>query len=413
MKKRTLARLACAVLVAAVVSALGVDALLQNVGGASRREPHELASLSSDARALVDAAFADLAGAPVVDHHVHLAGLGSGGSGCEVNPTLRSWAHPKKRAQLAIYWHAARIEDESAADEQYVARLAELAIGFPHPLRLGLLGFDRRFRENGTVDRERSEIYVPNSWSESVAARDGSRFFPIASVHPFRPDALMELERVARAGARVVKWLPNAQGIDPASPRYDLFYEQMRKSGLALLSHAGAEAAVEGHDQELGNPLRLRRPLELGVTVVVAHCASLGRAKDLDDPSGAEAECFDLFLRMMDDERWKGRLFGEISTITQSNRCERPLATLLERTDLHARLVHGSDYPLPAIHALYRTSQLVSLGYLTKRERELLNEVYDVNPLLFDLVLKRTVKHPTNGARFAPSVFLGKRELGT
>lgn len=413
MSQRTLARLACAALVAVVVAALGIDALVENVGGASRREPHELASLSPEARALVDAAFADLGGKPLVDHHVHLAGLGTGGSGCEVNPTLRSWAHPTKRAQLAIYWHAARIEDESAADEQYVARLADLAIGIPHPVRLGLLGFDRRFREDGTVDRERSEIYVPNTWSESVAARVPAHFFPIASVHPMRPDALLELERVARAGARLVKWLPNAQGIDPQSPRYDLYYEQMRRCGLALLAHAGSEAAVEGHDQELGNPLRLRRPLELGVTVVVAHCASLGRAKDLDDPNGAEAECFDLFLRMMGEERWKGRLFGEISTLTQSNRCERPLTTMLERTDLHPRLVNGSDYPLPAIHALYRTSQLVSLGYLTPRERELLNEVYDVNPLLFDFVLKRTVKHPTSGARFAPSVFLGKPELGS
>lgn len=413
MSQRTLARLACAALVAVVVTALGIDALIENVGGASRREPHELATLSSDARALVDAAFADLGGAPVVDHHVHLAGLGTGGSGCEISPTLRSWAHPIKRAQLAIYWHAARIEDESAADEQYVARLADLAIGIPHPVRLGLLGFDRRYDENGALDRDRSEIYVPNTWSESIASRDPSHFFPIASVHPMRSDALMELERLARAGVRMIKWLPNAQGIDPMNPRFDLFYQQMQRSGLALLTHAGSEAAVEGHDQELGNPLRLRRPLELGVTVVVAHCASLGRAKDLDDPSGAEAECFDLFLRMMGEERWNGRLFGEISTLTQSNRCERPLATLLERTDLHARLVHGSDYPLPAIHALYRTSQLVSLGYLTKRERELLNEVYDVNPLLFDLVLKRTVKHPTSGARFGPSVFLGKRELGT
>jgi mannonate dehydratase len=85
---------------------------------------------------------------------------------------------------------------------------------------------------------------------------------------------------------------------------------------------------------------------------------------------------------------------------------------MLARTDLHARLVNGSDYPLPAINVLFSTRKLVKLGYLTPRERELLNEIYDVNPLLFDLALKRTVKHPTAGTRFPPSVFQAKPELG-
>jgi len=151
--------------------------------------------------------------------------------------------------------------------------------------------------------------------------------------------------------------------------------------------------------------LRLRRALDRGVHVIVAHCASDGRSRDLDDPAGGEAESFDLFLRLMDDPKYVGLVFGEISALTMYSRCERPLETMLARTDLHARLVNGSDYPLPAVNALFRTSQLAKLGYITESERVALDEIYDVNPLLFDLVTKRCLKHPKLGTRFPESVF--------
>ena len=75
------------------------------------------------------------------------------------------------------------------------------------------------------------------------------------------------------------------------------------------------------------------------------------------------------------------------------------------RTDLHERLVNGSDYPLPCIDVLFQTGSLARDGYLTAEEADQLDEIWDVNPLLFDLVLKRTVKHPTTGRRFPASVF--------
>jgi mannonate dehydratase len=79
---------------------------------------------------------------------------------------------------------------------------------------------------------------------------------------------------------------------------------------------------------------------------------------------------------------------------------------MIERQDLHSRLVNGSDYPLPAINVVIWTSSLASDGFITADERLLLNEIYDVNPLLFDYVLKRTLRHPETGDRFPPGVFL-------
>jgi len=64
-------------------------------------------------------------------------------------------------------------------------------------------------------------------------------------------------------------------GIDPASSRCDRFYEALVRTDTPLLTHAGEEAAVDSPAaQELGNPLRLRRALEHGVRVIVAHCAT-------------------------------------------------------------------------------------------------------------------------------------------
>ena len=78
-----------------------------------------------------------------------------------------------------------------------------------------------------------------------------------------------------------------------------------------------------------------------------------------------------------------------------------------QRTDLHPRLLNGSDYPLPAINVIIRTGELLELGYITEEERGYLNEIYDFNPLLFDFVVKRTVRGP-NGERFAPEVFYAR-----
>ena len=153
-------------------------------------------------------------------------------------------------------------------------------------------------------------------------------------------------------------------------------------------------------------PLLLRRPLDLGVRVIIAHAASLGTCEDLDHGAGKTASCFELFLRMMDEPKYKGLLFGEISAMLQFNRMPVPLATLLKRQDLHSRLVNGSDYPLPAINSLIWTRALVRDGFITAAERQALNEIYDYNPLLFDFVLKRTVRHPETKQRLAASVFM-------
>jgi predicted TIM-barrel fold metal-dependent hydrolase len=263
------------------------------------------------------------------------------------------------------------------------------------------------------VNAAKTEFYVPNEYVFALAGQHPDLFEPVISVNPYRPDAINELEKWAGRGGRMVKWLPNAMGIDPSDAKCDPFYRKMKEQGLVLLSHGGEEKAVEAaEDQRLGNPLLLRRPLDHGVKTIVAHCAGLGDNEDLDDPQKKRTHNFHLFMRLMEDKRYEGLVFGDISAMTQFNRIGAPLSTLIERADLHHRLVNGSDYPLPAINLLIRTKPLVRAGYIDAQERASLREIYHFNPLLFDFVLKRCLKLPGSNRRLPASVFLSNPELG-
>jgi uncharacterized protein len=108
----------------------------------------------------------------------------------------------------------------------------------------------------------------------------------------------------------------------------------------------------------------------------------------------------------MDEPKYGKNLFGEISALTQYNRFDGPLQVLLKREDLHKRRINGSDYPLPAINIIVRTSNLQDKGFISEEEEEALNEIYSYNPLLFDFVVKRTIHHPDTGKKFSNDVFL-------
>jgi len=382
--------------------------LLHHIAGAFTQRPEELRNnIASKARDLIKRSFEDIDPARLVDYHTHVAGLGTGGTGAFVNPKMLTRWHPLHRLKFKVYLSAGAVTDVAQADAQIVERLARLVTNIEGHGKHRLLAFDKNYSRAGTANLEKTEFYIPNDYVFAIAGQHPDLFEPVMSVNPYRPDALDELERGAKRGARMVKWLPNAMGIDPSDEICDPFYQKMKELDLVLLSHGGEEKAVEAEeDQRLGNPLLLRRALEHGVKVIVAHCAGLGDNEDLDDPQRKRRSNFDLFLRLMDDQRYEGLLFADISAMTQYNRSGRPLTTILQRQDLHERLVNGSDYPLPAINVLIRTGALRRQGYITSDERVCLNEIYDYNPLLFDFALKRTIRIPGTEQRLPPGVFM-------
>lgn len=378
---------------------------IDKVGGNFAGTPDKMESnLSAGAKALIEKSFADIKPENLVDHHVHIAGLDKE-QGTTVNARMFSWWKIFDRLKTAIYFSGSGVSDIEQANTQYIQRLVSLIVANKQHGKYHILAFDHNYNDDGTINEADSEFYTSNDYVVSIALKYPDIFVPVISVHPYRKDAIEQLEKFAKHGVRWIKWLPNAHNIDASSPRLDEYYNTMKKYNMTLLTHVGEEKAVHAEEaQKLGNPLLLRRPLDMGVKVVMAHCASLGENDDLDN-IGKKATSFDLFLRMMDIPKYERLLFGEISAITQFNRLPKPLLTLLEREDLQHRLINGSDYPLPAINVVIQTRKLVSYGMISPQERKYLNEIYSYNPLLFDYVLKRTIKHPKTGKSLDKQVF--------
>ena len=362
--------------------------------------PPELAG-----HALMDRVWQGIDPAKVWDAHAHLVGVGDGGSGAWANPKMDSLWNPLQYIQKLFYLNAGCVHNAPGrVDESFVARLENLMDGFPPGAKILLLAFVWAHDEGGRPLREASAFHLPNAYAARVAAAHPERMVWAASIHPYRVDALDALEAAVASGARAMKWLPAAMGIDPASPRCDAFYRALARHDLPLVTHAGHEAAVAGTArQDYGNPLKLRRPMDLGVRVVVAHCASHGEDADLDrGANGPRRSSFDLFARLMDEPGHAGRLFADISAVTQFNRAD-VLETLLARPDWHGRLLNGSDYPLPGILPLVSLERLVSLEWLAAEAKPFLMGLREHNPLLFDFALKRLLRR--NGQGFANSVF--------
>jgi len=363
---------------------------------------------------LVRSAWEGIDPALVWDCHVHVAGVGDSGPGIWINPRMQSLLYPLQYAQRLFYLNAGCARNAPGGiDASYVERMHNLVDQMRPGCKLMLLAFDRYHNENGVHEPERTPFYVADAHAMRLAHEHARYFEWVASIHPYRPDCIEALEYAASNGARAIKWLPAAMGIDPASARCDRFYEALRRIGMPLITHAGMERAVPVEDrQHYGNPLKLRRALGHGVKVVVAHCATMGQDRDIDrGPDGPLVDSFDLFARLMDEPAHGSTLFGELSAIAQMNRAEPALAMILQRTHWHARLLNGSDYPLPGIMPLFSLNQLARLKLLAPDAIPVLTEIRQHNPLLFDLVLKRHLRY--DGKAFPRSVFETRRFFDT
>ncbi len=354
---------------------------------------------------LVRGAWEGLDPAKVWDSHAHLIGTGDSGSAIYVNPKMQSPLNPGEYARRLFFLNAGCVHEASGSvDRAYVERMRNLVDGLRPGTKLLLLAFERSYSEDARPDLERTAFWVPDAYARDIAKAHPDQFEWAASIHPYRPDCVEALERAKREGARAVKWIPSIMGMDPASPRCDRFFAAAAKLNVPIISHAGLERAVLGGNQNYGNPLRLRRALDAGVRVIVAHCASMGQDIDLDKgENGPYVDSFELFVRLFEVEKYKNHLFGDISAMTQVNRAGPALAKVIEREDWHPRLLNGSDYPLPGVMPIFSVDYLVSLGLVQASAAPVLKEIRSHNPLLFDFVLKRQLR--SNGRALSETVF--------
>ena len=374
--------------IAAMPSARGalLDGIIFNPCGTAL--PQHLAG-----HPIVAAAWSGIDPARYWDCHVHIAGTGDSGSGIYTSPDMNSVWHPVQFAQHEFYLNAACAK-EGNVDQSYVERMRHLVDELKPGCKLLLFAFEQAHDEAGKAMPEHTAFHVPNAYAHDLVRRYPRYFEWACSIHPYRPDAVAALDAAVSDGARAVKLLPSAMGIDPASPKCDVFYRALVRLDAPLICHAGEEKAVHGAGlKDAGNPLKLRRALDAGVRVIIAHCASIGDDIDLDKGAhGSRVPSFELFARLMAETRYRHHLFADISAITQRNRSVEVLRAIIEHHEWHDRLLNGSDYPLPGVLPLFSSRKLAKAGLLDSAVVSVLNEIQNYNPLLFDFVLKRQLR---------------------
>ncbi len=264
-----------------------------------------------------------------VDVHVHMVGNGSSGSGCWLR--VSSWRRPFAGIMLRHLGLGQSVL-KGDLDRLYAERLLELVRGSSLSAVV-LLAHDLPRDDQGQPLPDKMPFYAPNEYVLSLA-RQHREFLAGVSIHPGRPDALEELERCLAGGAALMKCLPNCHNINCNDRRFTRFWERMAEARLPLLAHTGGEHTLPILRPDYSNPEILRLPLECGVTVIAAHCAT---KSGLTDP-----EYFEVFKRMT--QRFEN-LYGDNSAFTVPIRGRHVRECV--REPLVGRIVHGSDLPVP------------------------------------------------------------------
>ena len=261
------------------------------------------------------------------------------------------------RAMQRWMWRVARwfFGLPRASDEldRCLATLYEQHLHAPGPIeRFVLLAFDAVYDHNGRCrplpapgDRLGSDIYTSNSYIRGVCRRFPQRFLFGASVHPYRENAVACVEEVFAAGACLLKWIPLHHNIDLADPRTIAVLRKCAELGLPLLVHCGEEFTLTtqcpAHRsiRPLLEVLRILRREEAMPCVIVAHAATAVTPWGDHDSHRA-------LLAALTDEFADAPLYADISALTTWAKLGY-LRRLCRRQDLHAKLVFGSDFPVP------------------------------------------------------------------
>jgi len=273
---------------------------------------------------------------PRLDAHVHLMAADRAKHKCFVSPAMRksitAW-YLSRMAGVSL-----RVSDE-VFDLAYADHLAKLVREAKYLDKALVFAMDGLYDSAGSLD-PRTEALVSNDWTMEAVRRHPDVFIFGASIHPARPDALGELDRCAEAGAVCVKWVPPSMGMDPADKRFAPFYQKMKEHGMVLTSHTGYEHSVFVVDQTLGDPERLRLPLEIGLTVVAGHAGTSGFYH--------KVEYFPNMVRMCEEF---DNLYADTAAI--ANPVRFPYRQKLLSPPVLDKLIQGTDYPVPPTPILW------------------------------------------------------------
>ena len=281
----------------------------------------------------------------IIDIHVHVAGLGYGNSGCFVSREMRD------NFRFPVYLWAMGVtqeELEQFGDKILFDKLSRRIAAAKMVDKAVILAMDGYVTTAGILDKEQTQIYVPNDYVYKQTARFENLWYG-ASINPNRTDAIARLQAAHANGVVLIKWIPSIMNIDPSDPKHIPFYQVMAELGMPLLSHTGMEKSFANANNELADPLRLILPLKLGVNVIAAHIGTTGESKGQDN-----------FERILPMFKHYPNFYTDISSLTQVNKLGY-MARALKEQGLTQRMVYGTDWPLqfsPLVSSWYHINHI-------------------------------------------------------
>ncbi|HEV2293923.1 MAG TPA: amidohydrolase family protein [Tepidisphaeraceae bacterium] len=261
----------------------------------------------------------------VIDCHVHVAATEPHG---RMSARLQA-SLPFQFMQWRLGLRGTEAEKERALAEH----LAQLIAAAPRLTAAVVLAFDAVYNELGMLNVRETHLHVTNDYVMDLVRQDRQMLFG-CSVHPYRTDAIAQLERCVAGGAVLCKWLPNTQGMNPSDRRCFAFYEALAHYKLPLLSHTGGETSLPTIDRSVADPMLLKPALERGVTVIAAHCGT--RSKPF------EPDYVPQFVRLARDYE---RFYGDTSALNLPTRWYA-YGSVLSDERVRRKLIHGSDWPI-------------------------------------------------------------------
>jgi len=265
----------------------------------------------------------------VIDCHAHVSACTPGHG--SLSPTMRAGAvfrFMRWKFGLPAYGEAC---------EWYIEDLLARTIAESEHLDAAVvLAFDAVYDRDGRLNEPGTHFHVTNDYVIELCRRH-PRMLLGCSVHPYRKDAVAEIERCIAAGAVLLKWLPIVQDFNPADPRCFRVYECLAHHNLPLLSHTGGEKSLPIRDLSVADPVLLVPALQRGVTVIAAHCGTRS--------SSSEPDYLARFIRLA---RQFEHCYGDTAALCLPAR-SYAFPVLLADKVVREKLVHGSDWPIPAL----------------------------------------------------------------
>jgi predicted TIM-barrel fold metal-dependent hydrolase len=238
-------------------------------------------------------------------------------------------------------WKLGVAGNDEQTERDIEAALVQTVNDTPELDAVAVLAFDRAYRPDGHPDYSNTHLYVSNDYVMELARKHEKLLFA-PSIHPYRRDAIKELERCVAAGAVLVKWLPIVQNIDPTDLRCFKFYEAMAHFNIPLLSHTGSEHALPCLNRNLAGPTLLAPALRRGVKVIMAHCGSRLLPWEIDyTPT------------FMDMAKEYEHCYGDTAALNVPNRWYAMSAVMSDPV-VRSKLIHGSDWPVPVMPSPHR-----------------------------------------------------------